>query len=144
MIGGKRPLAKIRDQAVRLRVAVDIRHQVKQVRSRHDLDPLEWVLEQAAGALVGLIHRLAVGVEQIAELLAWTHFFVLMRPLRIRLEPHQHMKVVFQEAIGIRIGHVWDVARIQIEEMVIVALFFKKIFAIVATIVDVVETTKLK
>ena len=127
-----------------MRVAVNIGDQMEQISLRRDLDPLERVLEQAAGATVGFIDRLAVGVEEIAELLAGRHDSSVVRLLRNRLESHQHMKVVFQETVGVGVGDSWDVTSVQLEKMVIVPLLKKQIFSVIATVIDVVVATKLE
>jgi hypothetical protein len=54
------------------------------------------------------------------------------------------VKVIFEQAIGIRLCRRLDVLDIQLQEIAIVALLHENVLAVGAAIVDVIEHTRLE
>ena len=55
-----------------------------------------------------------------------------------RFDPHQDVKVVTQQAIGVGVGDGPDVLGVELEEMAVVAIFAEEVLAVVAAVVDVI------
>ncbi len=64
------PVAEILDQAVLLRIAVDIGDQVHEVDIRLHLDAPERLQKQVAAAVICLVDRLGVGIKEDAAQVA--------------------------------------------------------------------------
>jgi len=69
VVRGVGPVAQVVHKPVFLWVLMDVGDQADQMGIRGDRDAAERVLEEAAGALVCLVDRFGVGVEEVSELL---------------------------------------------------------------------------
>jgi len=128
---------------------MDISNQMHKMRIAGNLNPSKRVLEQAASASIGIVDSFCVGVEQISELLAWGCSFYRFSSLQDfylinSFYAHQEMEVIAQQAVRIRIGNACDVPGVELQEVSVVAYFFKDVFPVVAAVVDVVVTAVLK
>jgi hypothetical protein len=71
VVGAVIPGAKVVDEAVGLRVAVDVGDQVEEVAVLPDFDTAEGVLKQGSGTAVSFIDSFCVRVKQVGKILAW-------------------------------------------------------------------------
>ncbi len=137
---------------------MDVDHQLGKVVLGGNGDAIKRTFEECACPLVGFVDGFGVGVEQIGELLAGI-LAAEDRPSRLMralsetclvlvsmpgflfidgLGAYQEVKMIPQQAIGIRIGYGYDVLGVEPEEIGVVTLFDKDILPVITTVVDVV------
>jgi len=60
------------------------------------------------------------------------------------LYPHQQVKVVAQQAIGVGLDNGLDIVSVQLQEIAVIALLDKEVFPVVVAVIDVIIPAPLQ
>lgn len=128
-------------------VAVDVGDQGGEVTVTVHQFSAERFFKQASCSLVGFVECFCTGAEKVGEGPAWIGMAIGLPVLKgladllalfVISDPHQQMKMVAHQTMGIRFSNWLNVVRLQFQEIRIVALFPEQRFAVVAAVVDMI------
>ena len=126
---------------------MDVGDQAREVIRAAYLDPSEVLSKKLARSLVTLVDSFGVRVEVIRERLAdasRTRIPGIFQNARRDSDPDHQVEVIAHQAVRQGINTRLNVLSIQLEEALVVKRVAKEIFAIVATIVEVVDPSSLE
>lgn len=153
VIRGIGPVAEISDEAVFLRVTMNVIEESEEVPVGLNLDAPKSFLKQTAGTVVGFVDSFGIAVEQVAKSLgdllggeelrheAGACGATVSQPERDcpGFDANQQVKMIPHKAISEGVGNRVDVFGIELHEVEVVALFPKNIPAIISTGVNVIS-----
>lgn len=123
-----------------LRVLVDIYNKTHEIGFAVDRDSFEGAFKQCACSLYSDIDAARIGVEEVGEILAGFFEFETPQVFSVLYAP-RNMKVISQKTICPRVCNWTNILPPQFHKIGIVSFLNKDVFAVVATIVDVIKSS---
>ena len=143
MVRGEGLGAEVVDEAVFLRILMDVGDQVEEVGLVCDEGAFEGFFKKGASPFVGFVEGFSVCIEETREGKMGFSPIKTCQVLKtwqvwLFANSNQEVKVVFQQAISKGLRNRSDVFLVEFEEVVVVAFFMKQVFPVVAAVEYVV------
>lgn len=130
-------VSKIPDEAVLLRIGMDVVNHPAEVRIRIDPFAAKRTLKETTGPGIRFIDRLSIAIEQVRKLATNDCRAVFRR----FFHSDEQMKMIFQQTVGVGFGYRRDVFGVSLKKKRIVPLLFEYPLSVVSPIINVVNHT---